>query len=348
MSSNLPLVSLGAKEPLGGVVSRKSHTGRWWSCSLIAVIVILLFLAPLYVTNSYYIRILVLMCIYGAASTGWNLLGGYANQVSLGHAVFFGIGAYSVLIAQSRWEVSPWLGIALGVLCSLIVAIVIGWPTFQLSGHYFALGTLALLEMFNIVATVWKGLTSGPVGLTSPILPSSFASLQFDTPSPYLYLAGIFLVLTCVTAWWVRHSKLGLRLEAIRLNPHAALLAGVSLFRTKMTALLFSAGIVAIAGSLYAVVLQFIDPNTAFSFQTTVNMALFAIIGGLRLWWGPLLGAVLLVPLSEVSQLYLTGHLSALAQVTYGLLLVVLILLQPRGIGGWLNSLWQRATARRG
>lgn len=348
MSRDPKLVSVETRRPLGGMATGKPVAGRWWSGGFIAVMLILLFSAPLYVTNSYYIRILVLMCIYGAASTGWNLLGGYANQVSLGHAVFFGIGAYSVLIVQAKWGLSPWLGILLGIVCSVVAAIIIGWPTFQLSGHYFALGTLALLEMFNIVATVWRGLTGGPVGLTSPILPSSFANLQFDTPSPYLYLAGTFLVLTCVTAWWVRHSKLGLRLEAIRLNPHAALLAGVSLFRTKMTALLFSAAIVAVAGSLYAVLLQFIDPNTAFSFQTTVNMALFAIIGGLRLWWGPLLGAVLLVPLSEVAQLYLTGHLSALAQVAYGLLLVVLILLQPRGIGGWLSSLWRRAMARRG
>jgi branched-chain amino acid transport system permease protein len=310
--------------------------------ALMAVLVAALFLAPSYLGNPYLVRILVLVCIFGAASVGWNLLGGYANQVSLGHAVFFGVGAYAVVIFQGTLGLSPWLAMPVGVVVSLVAALLIGWPTFQLSGHYFALGTLALLQIFDIVARYWKSLTGGPAGITLPILPSGVANLQFDGPGPYLYVSGLLLIGALAIARGVRYSRLGLRLDAIRLNPQAAALAGVNLFRVKMTALLISAAVVSLAGSMYASFLQFLDPDTAFSFNTSVNMALFAIIGGVGFWWGPVLGALILVPLGEFASLKLTGNLASVGQLSYGVLLIVLILVQPRGIAGWLNRLWRR------
>lgn len=309
---------------------------------LVVVLMLAFILAPMYLHNDYYQRILVLVCIFGAASAGWNLLGGYANQVSLGHGVFFGIGAYAVILFQGTLGLSPWLAMPVGVAGSLLAALLIGWPTFQLSGHYFALGTLALLQIMQIIATNWTSVTGGPKGVTLPILPSGLWNLQFVGTAPYLYIVGVLLLVALVVARQVKHSRLGLRLDAIRLNPQAAALAGVNLFRTKMRALLISATLVSLAGSLYASFLQFLDPGTAFSFNTSINMALFAIIGGVGFWWGPLLGAMILVPLGELASLYLTGNLAAVGQLTYGVLLVVLILLQPWGIARWLNLLWAR------
>jgi len=155
-------------------------------------------------------------------------------------------------------------------------------------------------------------------------------------------VSAVLLIAALAVARGVRYSRLGLRLDAIRLNPQAATLAGVNLFRVKMTALLISAAIVSLAGSMYAVFLQYLDPDTAFSFNTSVNMALFAIIGGVGYWWGPILGSLILVPLGEFASLQLTGSLAALGQFSYGLLLVVLILVQPRGIAGWLSKVWRR------
>lgn len=310
--------------------------------ALMGLLLLALFLAPTYLQNEYYQRVLVLVCIFGTASAGWNLLGGYANQVSLGHGVFFGLGAYAVAIFQGSLGLSPWLAVPVGIAASLVAAAIIGWPTFRLSGHYFALGTLALLQIFEIIATYWASLTGGPKGITLPILPSGLWNLQFDRPAPYLYIAAVLLVIALVVARQVRYSRLGLRLDAIRLNPQAASLAGVGLFKAKMKALLISATVVSLAGSLYASFLQFLDPGTAFSFNTSINMALFAIIGGVGFWWGPLVGAVLLVPLGEFASLQLTGNLAALGQLSYGVLLIVLILLQPRGIAGWLNAIWRR------
>lgn len=303
-----------------------------------------LFLAPQYLGNEYQVRILVLVCIFGAASVGWNLLGGYANQVSLGHAVFFGVGAYAVAIFQGHLGLSPWLAMPVGVAVSLAAALVIGWPTFQLSGHYFALGTLALLQIFEIVARYWKGLTGGPAGITLPILPSGLWNLQFDGPAPYLYIAGVLLIVSLAVARVVRYSRLGLQLDAIRLNPQAASLAGVNLFRAKMKSLMLSAAVVSLCGSLYGSFLQYLDPDTAFSFNTSINLALFAIVGGVGYWWGPMLGALILIPLAEVASQRLTGNAAALGQLSYGLLLIILILLQPRGIAGWLNGIWRHVT----
>lgn len=312
---------------------------------LMAVCVLALFLAPFYLTNEYHVRILTLVCIFGAGSVGWNLLGGYANQVSLGHAVFFGIGAYAVVIFQEKYELSPWLAMPAGVLVSVLVALVIGWPTFQLSGHYFALGTLALLQVFHIVANSWEGLTGGSAGISLPILESGIWNLQFDSPGPLLYVAAVLLIASLAAARWVRYSRLGLQLEAIRLNPQAATLAGVDLFRAKMKALIISAVIVSLSGSVYASFLQFLDPETAFAWNISINLALFAIVGGIRHWWGPALGALLLIPLAEWASLTLTGNLAALAQMLYGALLVLIILVQPRGVGGLLDKVWRRFTA---
>lgn len=139
-----------------------------WRTAVFTILLLALFLAPVYLQNEYAVRILVLVCIYGVASTGWNLLGGFANQISLGHTAFFGIGAYAAIIFQTTLASSPWLGMLTGIAVSVAVAFLVGWPTFQLSGHYFALATLALLPVFNIVASYWSDLTGGPPGMAVP------------------------------------------------------------------------------------------------------------------------------------------------------------------------------------
>lgn len=322
-------------------------TSRLWRTVFYLVLLAALFLAPVYLASEYNVRVLVLVCIFGAAATGWNLIGGYANQISLGHTVFFGIGAYATVIFQGVLGLSPWLAIPVAVVLAVAVALLIGWPTFQLSGHYFALATLALLPVFHILATYWKDLTGGPVGISVPILPSGLDTLQFDSAVPFFYLTAILLVLVVILSRAVRYSTLGLQLDAIRLNPQAATLAGVNQFKAKMKALVMSAAVVAIAGSLYGAFLQFMDPDTAFSWNITLNLVLFAIVGGVRFWWGPALGALVLIPMGEYASLQLTGNLAALGQLAYGLLLIILVLFQPRGIGGLFTIVWDKVVGRK-
>src|SRR5450759_4687112 len=149
------------------------------------VALVALFSVPFYLHSEYSIRIAILVCLLGSASVGWNLLGGFANQISLGHITFFGIGMYTVAIFQTSLHLSPWLAIPVAIVLSLFVACLIGWPSFQLSGHYFALATLALLPVSELVASGWESLTGGSRGISVPILPSGFATLQFDSPVPF-------------------------------------------------------------------------------------------------------------------------------------------------------------------
>lgn len=320
-----------------GTQSRASATLGW------IVFLIVVFTAPLYLGNDYNVRLAILVCLLGGASLGWNLLGGFANQISLGHITFFGIGMYTVAIFQTTLHLSPWLAIPVAVVLSVGVAVLIGWPSFRLSGHYFALATLALLPVSELIASGWESLTGGARGMSVPILESSLSTLQFDTPTPFFYVAAVFLVLVLVVARIVRYSTLGMRLFAIRSNPDAATLAGVNQFRSKMITLVISATIVAIAGSLYGAFLQYVDPRTAFSWDTTLNLVLFAIVGGLQFWWGPLLGAVILIPVNEYASLQLSGNLGALGQLVYGVILLVLIIYQPRGLGDLLLSVFHRS-----
>lgn len=323
-------------------LTARSQAGTRWTIVACIVALVALFTAPLYLPGDYNMRLATLVCLLGGASVGWNLLGGFANQISLGHVAFFGIGMYTDAIFQTYLHLTPWAAIPVAVVLALAVAFLIGWPSFQLSGHYFALATLALLPVSELVATGWESLTGGARGLSIPILPSGFSTLQFDTMTPFFFVAAVFLVLALALAWAVQRSTLGMRLAAIRANPEAATLAGVNQFRAKMAALLLSAIVVAVSGVLFGAFLQYVDPRTAFSWTTTLNFLLFAIVGGLGYWWGPFLGALVLIPINEYASLQLTGNLAALGQFAYGVILLLLIIYKPRGLGAIVDALVRR------
>lgn len=319
---------------------RRSH----WLLGALGLAILLT--VPFWVGSDYGLRIATLVVVYATMSLGWNLLGGYANQISLGHAVFFAMGAYTTAILQLRFGISPWIGLFVGVLLSVALAALIGIPTFLLSGHYFALATLALLQVGFILFTYFGGVTGGAPGLSIPITGSNPAMFQFTLPIYYFYIAAVILLLTLFVSRTVLYSKLGYRLRAIKENPLAARLAGVNLFRAKLSALMISAAIVSVTGTFYIEYIEFIDPGSAFSFDVSVNMALFAIIGGVNSWWGAVLGAAILVPLGEALRIQLTGQLAPLGQLSYGLLLIVMILVRPRGLAVWLTVGWNTLVER--
>lgn len=327
--------------------ARTHPVRRGAEIGLMIVAVGLVAAVPFYIGSDFNLRTATLVCLLATMSLGWNLLGGYANQVSLGHAVFFAVGAYTTGLLEIDYRLTPWLGIPIGMVVAALVSIVIGIPTFRLAGHYFALGTLALLQIGAILFTYYRGITGGALGLTLPLLGDRPDMLSFKYPIWYYYVAAAMLLATLSIARVVLYSRLGYRLRAIKENPLAAQLAGVGLLRTKLTALAISAAVVAAGGGFYMQFIQFIDPDSAFSFQVSINMALFAIIGGVGTWWGPALGALLLVPLNEYTSLVLTGRLAPIGPLFYGVLLLAVILLRPRGIGEWLvrgwDRLWERA-----
>lgn len=323
-----------------GVRSPRAKTGT--ELALMVAVLGLVATLPFYVGSDFNLRTATLVCLLATMSLGWNLLGGYANQVSLGHAVFFAIGAYTTGLLEIDHRITPWLGIPIGMLMAVGLSVVIGIPTFRLAGHYFALATLALLQIGAILFTYFRNLTGGALGLTLPLFGDRPQMLSFRYPIWYYYLAAAMLVAALAIARFVLHSRLGYQLRAIRENPLAAQLAGVGLLRAKLTALAISAAVVAAGGGFYMQFIQFIDPDSAFSFQISINMALFAIIGGVGTWWGPALGALLLVPLNQYTSLVLTGRLAPIGPLFYGVLLLAVILLRPRGLGEWLTRGWDR------
>jgi branched-chain amino acid transport system permease protein len=310
----------------------------------IAAIFIAAGLAPLFLDpRGYWVRVLAFTLLFAAMAQAWNIVGGLANQISLGHAAFFGIGAYTSTILLLRFGLSPWLGLVAGGALGAVAALVISVPTMRLQGHYFALATLAFGEVMRVIANVWTSVTGGPVGLSVPFVPESLAMLSFKTTRPYVY---IFLAaLAAVTALfeYIRSGAMGYRLRAIRENQDAAEVIGVDTVRVKLHAAVISGGVTAMLGTLYAQIAIFFDPDTVFGIVSiSVQMALVAIVGGVGTAIGPILGAFLIVPLEEAANDLLSARGAGLSQFAYGLILIGVILWQPRGLVAALDAVQTR------
>jgi branched-chain amino acid transport system permease protein len=291
----------------------------------------------------------VMMTLYAALlAQAWNLLGGYGGQFSFGHALFFGTGAYLQAILQISHGVNAWLALPIAALGAAAVGACVGAVTFRygLKGSYFALVTLAFAEVFRILA-VSVGFTGGGVGLMLPLHEAS-SNLQFGSRKGYIaVLLGLVIAALCVTRW-LRHSRFGAQLQAVRDNEDAARAVGVDPWRVKLGAIVLSAAFMGAGGAIYLQVFQYIDPAIAFGPATSVEALVGAIVGGLGTLWGPLLGAAVLHLLAEGTR-NLFGNLPGLNMVIYGCVLVLIVMFLPRGIAGGAASardLWR--AGRRG
>ncbi|MEW6641936.1 MAG: branched-chain amino acid ABC transporter permease [Pseudomonadota bacterium] len=282
--------------------------------------------------RGYAIRILCLALLFGAMAQSWNIVAGLANQVSLGHAAFFGIGAYTSTLLLIHFGLSPWLGMIAGALLGAVAALLISLPTMRLRGHYFALATLAFGEVMRVIANSWGGLTGGPVGLSVPFAPPSLAMLQFKETRPYYWLMLAALVIVTVIFLVIRRSRLGYRLRAIKENADAAEAIGVDTTRTKIIAAVISGMLTACLGTLYAQFQFFFDPDTVFGVASiSVRMAMIAIVGGVGTAAGPILGAFFVIPLEEFANQIFSAEAAGLSQLVFGVLLILVILVEPRG-----------------
>lgn len=277
----------------------------------------------------------MMMTLYAALlALAWNVAGGFGGQFSFGHALFFGTGAYASAVAQVTGGVNAWVALALAVAAAAWVGLGVGAATFRygLKGSYFALVTLAFAEVFRILA-VSAGFTGGGVGMMLP-LKESFANLQFASRKGSIGLVLAFVVAALLVAAWLRHSRYGAQLQAVRDNEDAARAVGVDPWRTKLVALVISAAFMGAAGAFYLQVFQYIDPGLVFGPQVSVEALVGAIVGGLGTLWGPVLGAAALHLLAEGTR-NLFGQLPGLNMVIYGLVLVVIVMFVPRGLAGW-------------
>ncbi len=296
--------------------------------------------------RGYGIRILCLALLFAAMAQAWNIVAGLANQISLGHAAFFGIGAYTSTLLLIHVGLSPWLGMIAAAVLGGLAALLISLPTMRLRGHYFALATLAFGEVMRVVANSWGGLTGGPVGISVPFSQPSLALMQFrETRSSYWLMLGALVVVTLIFVA-IKRSRLGYRLRAIKENADAAEVIGVDTTRTKIVAAVISGALTAALGTLYAQFQFFFDPDTVFGVASiSVRMAMIAIVGGIGTAAGPILGAFFVIPLEEIANQVFSAQAAGLSQLVFGVLLILVILVEPRGfmaIGPRIRRLLRR------
>lgn len=281
----------------------------------------------------------VMMSLYAALlSQAWNILGGYGGQLSFGHALFFGVGAYAQALGQLNLGINPWLALPMAIALGALVGLAVGGLTFRygLKGSYFALVTLAFAEVFRILA-LSASFTGGGVGLMVP-LQEGAANMQFASRRGYIYLLLAFVVLALGVTALLRHSRFGAYLQAVRDNEDAARAIGVNPLRVKLGGIALSAAFMSAAGAFYVQVFQYIDPGIAFGSAVSVEALVGAIVGGMGTLWGPVLGAVALHGLADLTR-NLFGELPGISMVIYGVVLILIVMFLPRGISGGGQSL---------
>src|SRR6202051_3112902 len=281
-----------------------------------------------FVPNSYFQLILTLVPIWAAFGVSWNILSGYGGQLSFGHASFFGIGGYSMTLALVYWDLTPWLGIPLGVVMGGIAAVIIGTPTFRLRGHYFALAMLAYpLAILYFMSYFGFQEVSIPMHREAPA-----AYLQFSDPRYYTVIAVGLLAVSVIACILVENSRFGLALLAIRQNELAAEAAGIDARTWKMRALIVSGMIAAGAGGLYACVQLVVTPDSVFGLLVSAQPVVMTLFGGVASLWGPVIGAAFLVPLSKLLDAYAGDYLRGIQGVVYGAVVIAIILAAPAGL----------------
>ncbi len=299
---------------------------------------LLLLALPLFLTN-YYLHVLILILFFGLIATSWNILAGMAGQVSLGHALFVGVGAYTSTLLVIWFDLSPWIGMLAGGIAAMVAASCIGYLSFRcgLQGPYFALITFAFAQAFQIL-TVNVQTMGGASGLNVPLKGASFLAFQFESKITYYYVGLGLLSSALLTIGRIGHTRTGYYLKAIRENEAAAQALGIDPIKFKMAAALISAFFSAVGGSFYAQYVLFIDPQSILGMNLSLEIMIYAIVGGIGTVFGPLMGAAVLIPAGEFAR-NLFGHSKAGTHlIVYAIFLVWIILRAPRGIGGWIED----------
>ncbi|MEH2498860.1 ABC-type branched-subunit amino acid transport system ATPase component/ABC-type branched-subunit amino acid transport system permease subunit [Bradyrhizobium sp. AZCC 1678] len=300
----------------------------WRSLLPIIVFTALYATVSLSVTNSYYQLVMTLVPVWAIFGLSWNLLSGYTGLISFGHAAFFGVGAYAVVLGQIHFDLSPWIMIPIAAILGGIAGLLIGFPTFRLQGHYFALAMLAyplaILYVFE-----WLGLqeVTLPIKRDNPI-----AYMQFADHRLYTLLALAMMLATILLTRAIERSRFGMALLAIKQNEAAAEAAGINTLAWKLRAVTLSGAIAGAVGGFYAVVLLVVTPQSVFGMLVSAQALTVAMFGGVGTVWGPVIGSVILIPLAETLNAEAGSRFPGIQGVIYGLAIICVILLAPEGL----------------
>lgn len=313
-----------------------------WRALALVVAALVLIALPQVVSSPFAVDIFIRVLLFAFIGVAWNLLGGYAKQLSLGHAAYFGLGAYTSTIMLIKLGISPWIGIVAGGIVAMLFSLPIGWLCFRLRGPYFAIATIATAQTLMLLFLKFRDFAWGAEGTTIPNQGNSPLMMQFDAKAAYYYIALVLLVLAVATTYWIERAWVGYYLIALGEDQDAAEAVGVNVPRIKRDIYMISAFFTGLAGTFYVQYIYFIDPNTVFNFNISVEPALVSIVGGIGTLWGPILGTILLEPTSALVQSWLGGAHGGVQLTLYALILVVVIMWQPKGLLGAITGAYDR------
>jgi branched-chain amino acid transport system permease protein len=286
--------------------------------------------------HAYWLGIVTFTYLMAGLAGAWNLIGGFGGQFSLGHGVFFGIGAYITAILYTQYGWSPWLCLLPSIGAAVAVAVLISWPSFRLRGPFFAIATMAFNQVAFVLVNYLDWPTNGPRGILIPFH-AGLANMIFVQRWAYGLVTFGFLVLVTGVSVWLRRSRLGYSLLALREDEDAARAAGIDVLAAKLSGMAISAGLTAIGGALFAMYLRYVDPPTVFTLsEVGVRFALLSLIGGIGTLSGPILGAALIVPMENWLRASLAGALPGADLVILGAVMVLAALFLKRGVVGAL------------
>lgn len=299
------------------------------------VFIVMCVIFPLVNTNQYLVRVLMEVFFFAAMGNAWNIIGGYGKQTSWASSVFFAIGAYTSIILFTRYGgISPWISSFIGIGLAAALAIVIGLPCFRLRGVFFSIATISCTTIFRQLLIYFEDFTGGSLGVAFKIRKvNSLWNLHFNSEIPFYYIAFIWMLITVGIVLYIERNRLGYFLRAICEDQDAAESLGIESSKIKLKAFIISSMMLSFTGTLYVFKTGFADPNTLASHDMAIRIGIVAILGGMGYVWGPVVGALISVPLLELSNAYLQNFGGGVAGwALYGLLIVVMVLFRPNGV----------------
>ena len=310
--------------------------------SVTGITLLLLLLFPLVITQTYLIHVMILVFMFGMLGVAWNIMGGYAGMFSFGQAAFFGIGAYTSSFLLVTFQGNPWIGLIAGGVVAALMAAAIGYPCSNLRGHYFAIATIAFGEIVRIHFNNWK-LVNAAEGITITMMDESLTNFMFHSSKlPYYYIMLAFLLLALVICYFVANSKMGYYFRAIRESHDVAEVLGVNVVRYRLIAIMVSAFLSAMAGTFYAQYILYIDPESVMLLAISVQIVLISMLGGAGTIMGPVIGAAILLPISELTRIWLGHKGTGVDMLIYGFLITLISVYQPQGIWGLFANIGKK------
>ena len=306
------------------------------------IVLILVILFPLVFSKPFPQHVMILIFMFGMMGVAWNIMGGYAGMFSFGQVAFFGIGAYTSSFLLITYHVNPWLGLIVGGVIAALVGAAIGYPCSNLRGHYFAIASIAFAEIVRTHFNNWK-LIGAAEGMTLPMLEESFENFMFHSSKlPYYYIILAFLIIALIVCRFVATSKMGYYFRAIKESHDVAKVLGIHVVWYRLIAIMISAFLTAMTGTFYAQYVLYLDPESVMILPISVQIVLISMLGGAGSVMGPVIGAAILIPVSEITRVMLGHKGTGIDMIIYGALITLISVYQPKGVWGLFSQIGKR------